>query len=252
LIPRKSLFEPVGSRKAQLSIDIDKGVVLLREEKPQGLGLLTQGLRRLAQLVGFPLPEEEIQQAETEPVCVQQVDAPRRYRPVDIAELCAATGFTPSEMKRLYRGFKTECPTGVLSEEGFHAIYTGFFPWGEETYHPSTCSYSHYLFSLMDDKGIGAITFGDFVTSLALLIRGTTEDRMLWTFRLYDINGDGVISRDEMEDVALSVYDLMGRGEDNTMEDFIVTEKVNQLFEEMDTDGNGEGDNRWKDDHTFS
>ena len=35
-----------------------------------------------------------------------------------------------------------------------------FFPWGEETYHPSTCSYSHYLFSLMDDKGIGAITFG--------------------------------------------------------------------------------------------
>ena len=43
--------------------------------------------------------------------------------------------------------------------------------------------------------------------------------------------GDGVISRDEMEDVALSVYDLMGRGEDNTMEDFIVTEKVNQLFE---------------------
>jgi len=90
---RKSLFEPVGSRKAQLSIDIDKGVVLLREEKPQGLGLLTQGLRRLAQLVGFPLPEEDLQQAETEPVCVQQVDAPRRYRPVDIAELCAATGW---------------------------------------------------------------------------------------------------------------------------------------------------------------
>ena len=30
MIPRKSLFEPVGSRKAQLSIDIDKGVVLLR------------------------------------------------------------------------------------------------------------------------------------------------------------------------------------------------------------------------------
>ena len=29
-ILRKSLFDTVGSRKAQLSIDIDKGVVLLR------------------------------------------------------------------------------------------------------------------------------------------------------------------------------------------------------------------------------
>ena len=27
------------------------------------------------------------------PACVQPVDAPRRYRPVDIAELCAATGW---------------------------------------------------------------------------------------------------------------------------------------------------------------
>ena len=46
------------------------------------------------------------------------------------------------------------------SEEGFHGIYAGFFPWGEESYHPSICSYSHYLFSLMDEQGTGAITFG--------------------------------------------------------------------------------------------
>ena len=43
--------------------------------------------------------------------------------------------FSSAEMKRLYRGFKTECPTGVLTEESFHNIYTSFFPWGEEPYH---------------------------------------------------------------------------------------------------------------------
>ena len=41
--------------------------------------------------------------------------------------------------------------------------------------------------------------------TLSLLLRGSEEDRIKWTFRLYDINGDGFISRVEMEDVAQSV-----------------------------------------------
>jgi hypothetical protein len=31
-------------------------------------------------------------------------------------------------MKRIYRGFKTECPSGLITEEGFHAMYSRFFP----------------------------------------------------------------------------------------------------------------------------
>ena len=46
--------------------------------------------------------------------------------------------FTAGELKLLYRGFKTECPTGILTEESFHNIYTSFFPWGEEPYHGET------------------------------------------------------------------------------------------------------------------
>ena len=41
--------------------------------------------------------------------------------------------------------------------------------------------------------------------TLSLLLRGTEEDRLRWTFRLYDTNGDGYIAREEMEDVAQSV-----------------------------------------------
>ncbi len=33
-------------------------------------------------------------------------------------------------MKRIYRGFKTECPTGLITEEAFHGIYARFFPNG--------------------------------------------------------------------------------------------------------------------------
>ena len=38
-----------------------------------------------------------------------------------------------------------------------------------------------------------------------MLLKGTEEDRLRWTFRLYDTNGDGYISKEEMEDVAQSV-----------------------------------------------
>ena len=40
------------------------------------------------------------------------------------------TRFSVPEMKRIYRGFKTECPTGLITEEAFHSIYARFFPNG--------------------------------------------------------------------------------------------------------------------------
>ena len=38
-----------------------------------------------------------------------------------------------------------------------------------------------------------------------MLTRGTQEDKIKWVFNLYDLNGDGWISREEMEDVTHSV-----------------------------------------------
>ena len=31
------------------------------------------------------------------------------------------------------------------------------------------------------------------------------EEKLTWTFQLYDLDGDGVISREEMEDLAMAV-----------------------------------------------
>lgn len=53
-----------------------------------------------------------------------------RYRPDSIAALRRATRFTEPELKRLYRGFKAECPTGVVKEDTFKVIYSQFFPQG--------------------------------------------------------------------------------------------------------------------------
>ncbi|KAI8421576.1 hypothetical protein MSG28_009597 [Choristoneura fumiferana] len=53
-----------------------------------------------------------------------------RYRPDSIAALRRVTRFSEPELKRLYRGFKAECPTGVVKEDTFKLIYAQFFPQG--------------------------------------------------------------------------------------------------------------------------
>ena len=41
--------------------------------------------------------------------------------------------------------------------------------------------------------------------TIKLLLKGTYEEKLRWTFRLYHTNGDGFIAKEEMEDMAQSV-----------------------------------------------
>ncbi|CAG9134526.1 unnamed protein product [Plutella xylostella] len=70
-----------------------------------------------------------------------------RYRPDSIAALRRATRFTEPELKRLYRGFKAECPTGVVKEDTFKLIYAQFFPQGAQLVLGST---NPHLASVVD------------------------------------------------------------------------------------------------------
>lgn len=53
-----------------------------------------------------------------------------RYKPRPIEELVKATRFTKKEIQLMYRGFKQECPSGIVNEQMFKEIYSQFFPQG--------------------------------------------------------------------------------------------------------------------------
>lgn len=61
---------------------------------------------------------------------LEEFETPARYRPDSLSALSRATRFTEDEIKRIYRGFKAECPTGVVKEDTFKVIYSQFFPQG--------------------------------------------------------------------------------------------------------------------------
>jgi len=39
------------------------------------------------------------------------------------------------------------------------------------------------------------------VSGLSVLSRGNLHEKLLWTFSLYDTNGDGIVTKDEMLDI---------------------------------------------------
>ncbi|XP_039415444.1 Kv channel-interacting protein 1 isoform X6 [Corvus cornix cornix] len=115
------------------------------------------------------------------------------HRPEGLEQLEAQTNFTKRELQVLYRGFKNECPSGVVNEETFKQIYAQFFPHGDAS------MYAHYLFNAFDTAQNGSVKFEDFVMALSILLRGTVHEKLRWTFNLYDINKDGYINKEKMD-----------------------------------------------------
>ncbi|NXE87380.1 EFCB1 protein, partial [Menura novaehollandiae] len=54
------------------------------------------------------------------------------------------------------------------------------------------------VFSTFDRDNNGCITVAEWVEGLEVLLRGTLEEKMKYCFKVYDLNGDGYISREEM------------------------------------------------------
>nr|XP_023021625.1 Kv channel-interacting protein 4-like [Leptinotarsa decemlineata] len=81
--------------------------------------------------------------------------------------------------------------------------------------------------------------FQDFVQNLSILSRGSLEEKLRWAFTLYDINGDGCITREEMTDIVTAIYELMGKLADPSIEEDTIKEKVDRIFQKMDKNRDG-------------
>ncbi|XP_030365890.1 calsenilin [Strigops habroptila] len=159
--------------------------------------------------------------------------AAARHQPEELEQLLARTKFSKRELRSLYRGFKSECPSGLVDEETFTLIYSRFFPQGDAS------TYARFLFDAFDADRNGALCFQDFVLGLSVLLRGTVQQKLRWAFNLYDINKDGCITKEEMLQIMKSIYDMMGRCTRPAPRDSAPAEHVELFFQKMDRNGDG-------------
>ncbi|XP_053716420.1 Kv channel-interacting protein 4-like isoform X2 [Synchiropus splendidus] len=156
-----------------------------------------------------------------------------RHRPEGLEQLEAQTQFSRKELQILYRGFKNECPSGVVNEDTFKDIYAQFFPQGDAS------TYAHFLFSAFDTHHNGSVSFEDFVLGLSILLRGSIQEKLNWAFNLYDINKDGYITKEEMLDIMKAIYDMMGKCTHPVLKEETPRQHVEIFFQKMDKNEDG-------------
>lgn len=242
---RKSLSPLQPGHKLHLNMT-KGGIVFVKREKTFLETLFFTGLRSIKQWIGLPTSDADVGNLDEDdepggnPMKqLQELVAPHRHRPISLDNLANETSFNKGELRHLYRGFKAECPSGVLTEECFHYVYTSFFPGRDEAYNDNICSFTHYIYSLLDRNCVGYITFEDFVKNLEVLIHGSDDQKYNWIFDLYDLNGDGYITKEEMEDVVYSIFQLVDPYSRKEATNFCVSHRVSQIFLEIDPENVG-------------
>uniref|UniRef100_F6XR41 Guanylyl cyclase-activating protein 2 n=1 Tax=Macaca mulatta TaxID=9544 RepID=F6XR41_MACMU len=97
------------------------------------------------------------------------------------------------------------------------------------------------LYRCLEDN---TIDFLEYVAALNLVLRGTLEHKLKWTFKIYDKDGNGCIDRLELLNIVEGIYQLKKacRRELQTEQGQLLTpeEVVDRIFLLVDENGDGQ------------
>ena len=78
------------------------------------------------------------------------------------------------------------------------------------------------------------VDFREFICSLSLTTRGKVEDKLLFAFKIYDVNGDGKLTIEEIKSIIKICEGLKNNPEEKLQEDDLYN-----IFKSIDTNNDG-------------
>lgn len=98
--------------------------------------------------------------------------------------------------------------------------------------------YAEQVFRALDKNGDGIVDFREYVTAISMLVQGSPEDKLRWSFRLYDKDRDGSITRSEMLEIMQAVYKMSLATSLTRVNPLTAEECTNRIFLRLDKDRN--------------
>ncbi|XP_036073936.1 guanylyl cyclase-activating protein 2 [Rousettus aegyptiacus] len=156
----------------------------------------------------------------------------------------AAGEMNVAELQEWYKKFVVECPSGTLFMHEFKRFF-------KVTGNEEATQYVEGMFRAFDKNGLplpmqdNTIDFLEYVAALNLVLRGTLEHKLKWTFKIYDKDRNGCIDRLELLDIVEAIYKLKKacrvEMEDEQQGQLLTPEEVvDRIFLLVDENGDGQ------------
>jgi Ca2+-binding EF-hand superfamily protein len=137
----------------------------------------------------------------------------------NIKALLKATNYNRRELYVIFCRFKALC---ALSPSP-HGIDQRTFKTGVARLAVEDDRFVERVYALVDDDASGAVEFGEFLHAMAALEKGELEAKVRFFFSVYDLDGDGMIGRQDLSTMFHS---------SSMLDDDATTEEVVQTFVE--------------------
>ncbi|KAI4899292.1 hypothetical protein NFI96_030744, partial [Prochilodus magdalenae] len=134
-----------------------------------------------------------------------------------------------SEIQSLYKSFIMKCPSGSLYLHEFKKIF------GVKSGPNPASMYLDNVFRSFDENGDNTLDFIEYVAALHLVLRGRLEDKLRWSFKVFDNDGNGRLDGDEIARIIRIIYKIkLGNVTDESGSHLTVDEVCERVIDRID------------------